>query len=85
MNCLKQEQGQDPFSLTLETAFLLWQWSSAGGDLVPDNGDTVGFHSVKGLSWHLLGGSQKFCPSSETRAIGPSKRIIGFKMSTVLR
>lgn len=48
MNCLKQEQGQDPFSLTLETVFLLWRWSSAGGDLVPDNGDTVGFHSVKG-------------------------------------
>lgn len=54
-------------------------------DLVPDNGDTAGYHSVKVLSWHLLGGSQKSCPSSKTHAIGPSKRIIGFKISTVLR
>lgn len=55
----------------------LLQWSSAGGNLAhqraPDIGDTGDYHSVKVLSWEILGGSQKSHLSSQDTCCRPQQ------------
>lgn len=56
----------------------LLQWSSAGANLAhqraPDIGATWGYHSVKVLSWDILGGSQKSCLSSQDACCRPQQK-----------